>query len=280
MAPEKMPTELFEAIKEIKSICEAPESKSQYFDYGSQGYKNSIRHYLASSSEVAQLAVQPGSVQDLRKIVNVLKKRKVQFAVKGGGHGMAPGYSSTTGILISMIHFSKVKYNPQTQLVEIGSGCLWDQVYSVLASTGRNIVGGSSSNDGVGVGGWMLGGGYSLKSNRHGLGTDNLDSIGIVTPDGRSLKASADPGSKYHDLFQALRGGNNNFGIVTKFTLKTFAQNSAYGCYFLISGKREKGFKDAMVDFVNNEERQEACVVAAFRHELHLENPDLLISMN
>lgn len=114
---------------------------------------------------------------------------------------MAPGLSSTTEIHISMTRFSKIRYNSQTQLVEIGSGCLWDQVYSELGPVGRNVVGGASA-DGVGVGGWLLGGGYSLKSNRHGLGIDNVVEIEIVTPDGRARTVNRDTN---RDLFQALR---------------------------------------------------------------------------
>ncbi|KAF5365465.1 hypothetical protein D9758_010849 [Tetrapyrgos nigripes] len=72
-----------------------------------------------------------------------------------------------------------------------------------------------------------------------------------------------------NDLFQALRGGGNNFGIFTKFTLKTFAQNDImFGSYVLISGTRQEKFKNALVHFVENEERPEACLAAAFRHEL------------
>ncbi|EKM48450.1 uncharacterized protein PHACADRAFT_108917, partial [Phanerochaete carnosa HHB-10118-sp] len=140
--------------------------------------------------------------------------------VRGGGHGMAPTFSSTTGIQISMVGFSKVEFNREKQTVTVGSGCLWDQVYRKLAPTGYNIVGGASA-DGVGVGGWLLGGGYSLKSNRRGLGIDNVIKFEVVTPDGRVRTANLVENS---DLFQALRGGGNNFGIVTKFTLKAFSQ--------------------------------------------------------
>ena len=121
--------------------------------------------------------------------------------IKGGGHAMAPTYSSTTGILISMTRFAKVRYHKDTQLLDIGSGCLWDQVYSALAPTRRNIVGGASA-DGVGVAGWLLGAGYSLKSNRRGLGIDNVVAIEIVTPDGEARSVSL---GQEKDLFQALR---------------------------------------------------------------------------
>ncbi|KDQ61355.1 hypothetical protein JAAARDRAFT_506948 [Jaapia argillacea MUCL 33604] len=261
---ELMSQELSDAIDELESICDAPGSKSDYFNWGSSGYKDSIRHFLASSSQVAQLAVQPGSVDDLGKMMKVLRKYQVPFAVKGGGHGMAPTFSSTIGIQISMSRFSKVRFDKETQHVEIGAGCLWDQVYSKLASTGRNVIGGAAS-DGVGVAGWLLGGGYSLKSNCHGLGIDNVVSYEIVTPDGCVRTVNA---NKERELFQALRGGASNFGIVTKFVLQTFAQNLTYGAYLLVPGTREEEVKDALVEFIDNETRKEACVIAAFRHKL------------
>lgn len=39
---------------------------------GGEGYKSSVRHYLESSSEIAFAAVQPGSAEDLSKIVGNL----------------------------------------------------------------------------------------------------------------------------------------------------------------------------------------------------------------
>jgi FAD/FMN-containing dehydrogenase len=116
---------------------------------------------------------------------------------------MAPTFSSTSGIQIYMARFSQVRYDQKTKLVELGAGCLWDQVYIKLAPFGRNVIGGASS-DGVGVGGWLLGGGYSLKSNRYGLGIDNIVSYEIVTPDGRVRKVSE---QKESELFHALRVG-------------------------------------------------------------------------
>ena len=42
-----------------------------------------------------------------------------------------------------------------------------------------------------------------------------------------------------------------------------------------MSGTRVEEFKDAMVDYVENELREEACVVAAFRHELMRGKPEV-----
>jgi len=125
----------------------------------------------------------------------------VQFAVKSGGHAMIPKASSTTGIQISMTRFADVNYDPKTTYIEVGAGCLWDQVYSQLVPYKRNVIGGASSQ-GVGVSGWMLGAGYSLKSNKYGLGIDNVVEYEIVVPDGRILIVSE---RKEKKLFQALR---------------------------------------------------------------------------
>lgn len=66
----------------------------------------------------------------------------------------------------------------------------------------------------------MLGGGYSWKTNQHGLAIDNVVEYELVKPNGDVVIVTE---TQNPDLFFALRGGNN-FGIVTKFTLRAFSQ--------------------------------------------------------
>lgn len=102
-----------------------------------------------------------------------------------------------------MSRFDEVFYDKDTTNVEVGAGCLWDQVYSTLADQEeqRNVIGGSATQ-GVGVAGWLLGGGYSLKSNRYGLGIDNIVEYEIVLPEGRVKKVRMESDKL---LFNALR---------------------------------------------------------------------------
>lgn len=255
---------LGKAIQRIRKICDDSKNRSTVFNDGSQGYKDSVRHYVDSSSEVASIAVQPGNEEDLSKIIQCIAKYRVPFAVKGGGHSMVPGFSSTTGVQISMVRFNKVVYNSSDETVDVGAGCLWDEVYNELTPRKRNAVGGAA-RQGVGVAGWTLGGGYSLKSNQYGLGIDNVEAFKIVLPDGTICTATA-KSKKYGDLYQGLRGGGNNFGIVTQFTLKTHKHRTGYGASGSIPGSKEKEAKKAIMDFVDNEKRPEAALVAAFRH--------------
>ncbi|CAF4187182.1 unnamed protein product, partial [Adineta steineri] len=68
--------------------------------------------------------------------------------------------------------FNKVVYNSTTQTVDVGPGLVWDDVYDELQPYNISVIGGRVTS--VGVGGYLLGGGYSWKTNQYGLGIDNI----------------------------------------------------------------------------------------------------------
>jgi FAD/FMN-containing dehydrogenase len=78
----------------------------------------------------------------------------------------------------------------------------------------------------VGVPGLILGGGISHFSNKLGWACDNVASYELVTASGLAITVSA---KTYSDLYWALRGGGNNFGIVTNFKLNAFPQEELWG---------------------------------------------------
>jgi len=74
---------------------------------------------------------------------------------------------------------------------------------------------------GVGVGGFLLGCGFSFFSRSYGLGSDSVNSIELVTADGQVRRVGVDSSKTADkDLFWALQGaGGGNFGVATKFVL-------------------------------------------------------------
>lgn len=73
-------------------------------------------------------------------------------------------------------------------------------------------------------------GGISFFSPRKGLVCDNVLSYEIVLHDSSVVHASQET---YPDLWLALKGGSNNFGIVTSFDVAAFDQGDIfYGQYF------------------------------------------------
>ena len=68
----------------------------------------------------------------------------------------------------------------------------------------------------------LLIGGLSFFSPRHGLVCDGIIEYEIILADGSIVLANA---SSHADLWRALQGGGNNFGVVTNFVARTFRQD-------------------------------------------------------
>ena len=90
-------------------------------------------------------------------------------------------------------------------------------MYRQLEQKNLTVVGGRIGD--VGVGGLTLGGGISFFSNMHGWTCDNVANYEVVTASGDIITASSQSNA---DLYWALRGGGNNFGLVTKFEVLSY----------------------------------------------------------
>jgi FAD/FMN-containing dehydrogenase len=70
------------------------------------------------------------------------------------------------------------------------------------------------------TGGYLGGGGHSPVTSKYGLGSDQVLSIDIVTPDGRLITADE---TQNQDLFWAIRGGGPaTWGVVVSMTVKVY----------------------------------------------------------
>ncbi|KAI6097199.1 FAD-binding domain-containing protein [Pisolithus sp. B1] len=211
----------------ISETCETiatAVSSASAVHFSGPSYEENIRHWASSSTQRATCSLEPGTASDVGIALQVLGKNRIPFAVKGGGHTLNPGFSSTTGIQIAMSRFSEIVYDPKLRVVTVGAGVIWDDVYAALEPHGVTVIGGRVS--GIGVAGFTLGGGYSWLTNQYGLAVDNVESFELVLPNGTVIDVTE---SSHPDLFFGLRGGYNNFGIVTKFILKTHPQGEIWG---------------------------------------------------
>ena len=142
-----------------------------------------------------------------------------------GGHCFA-GYSTTdsAGFVISLKNMGGVTLIDNKVIVQAGAS--WGDVYSVLDDTGYVAVGGCVPA--VGIGGYILGGGYSMLSRAYGgLACDKAVSFTMVTADGNEVvKASS---TENGDLFWALKGGGGgNFGVLVDVTLEVCPRPSQF----------------------------------------------------
>ncbi|KAH8769239.1 hypothetical protein BGZ57DRAFT_987095 [Hyaloscypha finlandica] len=167
-----------------------------------------------------------------------------EFAVKSGGHGMFSGASNIDGgLTIDLLKLNQVTVSADQTQTSIGSGNRWVDVYSALDLKGLSVIGGRVAD--IGVGGLTLGGGMSFFSGRYGWACDNVNTYEVVFADGSIREVSY---STYPDLYFALRGGGNNFGIVTRFDLLTFPQGDLWAGSqtYLYSNETATALNDAV----------------------------------
>ncbi|KAI0271877.1 hypothetical protein BGY98DRAFT_922663 [Russula aff. rugulosa BPL654] len=257
------------------TIAAAVSGASQVFFPPSPEYSFDISHASISSTQVSACSVEPGSAEDVGKIVRFtyLGSSRTPFGVKGGGCTTNPGFSSTKGVEISMSRFNETKVDSTSGTVEIGAGLTWDKVYVALESTGVNVVGGR--NPGLGVSGLTLGGGYSYQSSQYGLTIDTVTGYELVLPNGTVINVTADD----EDLWFGLRGGLNNFGIVTKFILKSYPQTDIWGGHIFYSDNQLDAIKQAHLKFQQaNDNKAFADIALAYTTSQPASQPQILAS--
>uniref|UniRef100_A0A093X899 Bifunctional solanapyrone synthase n=1 Tax=Talaromyces marneffei PM1 TaxID=1077442 RepID=A0A093X899_TALMA len=190
---------------------------------GSAGYNESLSSYFSpQASSVHPLCfVTPQSSSDVSKVVSTLAHSGIcNFAVRSGGHTWFPGAANApSGVTIDLRGLDSIKVHTQNSSVSIGAGATWDVVYSKLETYGLSAVGGRVL--GVGVGGLTLGGGISFFGPRYGWACNQALLYEVVLANGSIVEASE---SHNADLWWGLRGGSNNFGVVTKVILAAFEQ--------------------------------------------------------
>jgi hypothetical protein len=88
-------------------------------------------------------------------------------------------------------------------------------------------------------------GGISFHAPRMGFACDNVVNFEVVLADGQIVHVNQ---SSYPDLWVALKGGSNNFGIVTRYDLRTITQGELWGGVVLYPGST---VTDQLAAFVN-----------------------------
>ncbi|KAI0832164.1 putative FAD-binding oxidoreductase [Hypoxylon sp. FL0890] len=167
----------------------------------------------------------PSATEQLQKAVTLLVKGNVSFAVRSGGHEPHHGFANIdNGVLIDMSNFTRLDYDAGRSIATIGAGLRWGDVYTQLQTHGVIAVGGRVLD--VGVPGLTLGGGLSWFTDLYGLACDNVVNMQVILADGSIVNANT---KENKDLFWALKGGANNFGIVTKFTVTTYPLGQVWG---------------------------------------------------
>ncbi|KAL4746739.1 hypothetical protein BDW72DRAFT_184240 [Aspergillus terricola var. indicus] len=234
-------------------------------------FRKSINSYWAQQErEVMQACiVQPREASEVAKVIDILKREydeqkasptgeagDVLFAVRGGGQSPVPGGASAKGgVLIDLALFREVTVSDDRESVTLGAGVRWVDALRILDKKGLTVVGGRSSD--VGVAGFILGGGISFFTPRFGLACSNVLAYEVVLASGKIVRATA---QSYPDLWRALKGGSNNFGVVTRFTVRCFPSTKIWGGFIYAPNSQST---KALIAFYESVKRADPKISAA-----------------
>ena len=209
---------------EIKAVQRdlAKNIEGSILDSGDLGYTGTISIDNTRVTHEPCLVAVPSTARDVAEILKYCNKHKIPLTTKSGGHSAAGYCLNSEGMVLDLINLGAISSLAGGKRISVGAGTRWIRAYNFLRDrqSDYTVIGGGCA--GVGVAGFILGGGYSFISRSYGLGSDNVTGMEYVSTDGDIITLNdklTDKNEK--DLYWALRGaGGGNFGVVTKIDLQ------------------------------------------------------------
>ncbi|GGU01723.1 FAD-binding oxidoreductase [Actinomadura citrea] len=190
--------------------------RDEGYDAERAGWQTARRHR-------PDLVVGAAGPADVQAAVTYASGRGLPVAVQGTGHASA-AVAAEGGVLITTARMSAVRVDADAGTAWVAAGTRWDQVIDRAAPAGLAPLSGSAPR--VGAVSYTLGGGLALLSRSFGYAADHVRGLEVVTADGRLRHVTRDCEP---DLFWALRGGRDNFGVVTGMEIGLIPVTTLYG---------------------------------------------------
>jgi cytokinin dehydrogenase len=162
-------------------------------------------------SRVPGAVVRPGSVRDVVSVVRAASAGGVPLAVRGRGHSTF-GQGQCDGAVVDLNGLAAVDAVDGDR-IRVQAGANWRSVVVAALAAGQTPPVLTDYLD-LSVGGTLSVGGIGGTSHRHGVQTDNVIELEVVTGDGQVHTCS-----RGSDLFDAVRVGLGQHGIITAATL-------------------------------------------------------------
>jgi FAD/FMN-containing dehydrogenase len=157
----------------------------------------------------------PNDAADVVTAVRYAKKHGLKVGTRSGGHSWQSPHVRDGAMLLDLSKMQSIEVDPATQTVWTNPGVLGSAVNFELATHG--LITPTAHHIDVGIGGFVLCGGFGWNSRLWGNGSEHVVGLELVTADGDLIRADAGQNS---DFYRAARGaGAGFFGVVTRLRL-------------------------------------------------------------
>jgi hypothetical protein len=190
---------------------------------GDAGYDEARGTFNLTDDLRPALIAFPESEADVATIVDVARGYGLRLSAQRSAHNAGPLGRAADTIVVRTDDLQGVEIDPVARRARVRSGATWQNVVPQASELGLAALHGPALD--VSIAGYSLGGGVGWYARRHGIATNSVTAIELVTADGELVRADAD---NEPELFWALRGGGGNFGVVTALEFDLFAIPSVY----------------------------------------------------
>ena len=195
----------------------------QVLTAGDEAWDASRQTFNLTHDQRPAALVRAASADDVVETVRYAAQRGLRIAPQSTGHNAGPIEGLEESLLVRTDSLQDVRIDVAARRARVGSGVRWGAVADPASEAGLAPLSGSSRD--VGVAGYSLGGGMGWLGRKHGLQTNALTAVEIVTADGELRRVDHD---NEPDLFWAVRGGGGNFGVVTALEFELFEVPEIY----------------------------------------------------
>ena len=182
----------------------------------------------------------PGTVEDVSRIVRWAARERVRLAVRGAGHSQGGQSLTEGGVALDTRRLDQIQPGGP-DLVRAQGGAAWIEVVDSLHGTGRLPCVLAQFGE-LTVGGTLSAGGIGASSHRYGAQIGQVEQLEVVTGTGERVLCSRDRNA---DLFNVVRGGQGQFGIITEAWIRLRRAGNRYRQYEF----RYRDFDRAAGDF-------------------------------
>ena len=159
---------------------------------------------------------QANNADDVIAAVKVAIAENKKISIVSGGHSFSQNHIRDGGILLDVSRLNAMEIDARNKTAIIGPGCLSGDLDAALAKKGLLFPVAHAYT--VGMGGFLLQGGFGWDSQVVGIACESVMAIDVVLADGSLVHASE---TENADLLWAARGaGPGFFGVVVRFHLK------------------------------------------------------------
>ena len=185
---------------------------------GDAGYEEARRGHMWNARVPARypdFVVQAGSEQDVVNAVRMAKREGWRIAIRSGGHSWSANFLRDGGMLLDLGRMQEWSINIPAMTAWVRPGVIGSDLNRALMPHGLFFPTGHCMS--VGLGGFLLQGGFGWNSRLWGPACASVAAIDVVTAEGDLVRADA---TQNTELYWAARGaGPGFFGAVTRFHL-------------------------------------------------------------